>query len=64
MEFICAFCMYVKMNPDMDEEDIESTRLLTVINGQMACLRHVEAAAVGNHSMGIRVAEEIEQRTN
>lgn len=64
MEFICSFCVYLELNPNMDEEDIESTKLLTVINGQMVCLRHVEAAHVGNHYMGIKIAKEIEQRTD
>lgn len=49
-EFMCLVCMYVRPRPDLDEDAQAETELLTVVNGVMVCLRHIDCAAPGPNS--------------
>lgn len=40
-ELICAVCMYVRPRPDVTEEDLAETELLTIKSGVLVCMRHV-----------------------
>lgn len=47
IEWTCSVCLYVRPNPGVDEAELT---LLTVINGQMVCLRHAGCATDSHHS--------------
>lgn len=47
-EFVCNVCFYVRTRPGLDEGAMAEARMLTVINGQMVCVRHMPFAA-SNH---------------
>lgn len=47
-EFVCNVCLYVRTRPGLDADAVAETELLTMINGQMVCVRHAPFVA-GNH---------------
>ena len=49
-EIICSVCLYVRPRPGLSEDDLADTTLLTVINGQMVCVRHAGCASETHHS--------------
>jgi hypothetical protein len=48
-EFVCNVCLYVRTRPGLSEDAIAETELLTVIGGQMVCVRHAPFVT-GNHN--------------
>lgn len=48
-DLFCLACMYVQPRPDLDPDALAETEILTVVNGQMVCLRHVPCASPTYH---------------
>ncbi len=44
VEFVCLVCLYVRPRPGLCEDTIAETTMLTVVNGQMVCVRHAGCA--------------------
>jgi hypothetical protein len=40
-ELICAVCLYVRHRPDLDEDQLSETEILTVKGGILVCVRHI-----------------------
>jgi hypothetical protein len=57
---ICSACLYVQPRHDLDDDERAWTEVLTVINGQMVCVRHAAAAGGGDHHNVLRTAVHIE----
>jgi len=45
-ELICSVCLYVSPRPGADRAELE---LLTIIDGQMVCVRHAPCARGDHH---------------
>ena len=45
----CSVCLYVPHRTDLDDDALAELQILTVVNGQMVCLRHVPAAHQSHH---------------
>lgn len=44
-EFCCLVCLYVQPRPGLDEDARAETEVLTVIDGDLVCVRHVGCAS-------------------
>jgi hypothetical protein len=50
LDLICSVCLYVQSRPDIDEDSHGELETLTVINGQMVCIRHASCANESHHA--------------
>lgn len=59
----CSVCVYVAPRPDLKDDAWEETLQLTVVNGQLVCVRHVPMVQ-GNssHSMALAAAVRFESK--
>lgn len=49
-ELYCLVCLYIRPRPGLSEDAQGELEMLTVVNGQMVCLRHIDCASTeGKH---------------
>lgn len=48
-DLICSVCLYVRPRRDLDTDAAAELETLTVINGQMVCIRHAGCAGATHH---------------
>lgn len=58
---ICSACLFVRPRPGLDDDSLAETEILTVIHGQMVCVRHAQCAAPTHHDT-LRNAVGLESR--
>jgi hypothetical protein len=58
-QLMCLVCMYVRPRPGLDEDALAELEVLTVLRGQMVCLRHAGCVS-GDHHWTLTAAVEME----
>jgi hypothetical protein len=61
-EWMCAVCLYVQPRPGLDEDERAELEVLTIIDGQLVCVRHAGAASSSGHHDTIRAAVHLESQ--